>query len=81
MPLEDIRGNSMPAIGVFSLSIHALVSHLMGILETQGTGLEMDEINWVLTVPAIWSDTAKSFMRKSAEEVTDIAFKKCINTK
>jgi hypothetical protein len=28
-----------------------------------------DEIKWVLTVPAIWSDQAKDFMRKSAEKV------------
>jgi hypothetical protein len=28
-----------------------------------------DEIKWVLTVPAIWSDPAKEFMRKSAEKV------------
>jgi hypothetical protein len=28
-----------------------------------------NEIKWVLTVPAIWSDPAKEFMRKSAEKV------------
>lgn len=29
----------------------------------------MKDVFWVLTVPAIWSDKAKQFMRKSAEEV------------
>ena len=27
------------------------------------------DINWVLTVPAIWSDAAKQFMREAAVEV------------
>jgi hypothetical protein len=26
-------------------------------------------IQWVLTVPAIWSDKAKHFMRRAAEKV------------
>lgn len=69
MVLEDITGKPVPAIDIFSLSIHALVKHLMGLLHTQGTGLDIHEIRWVLTVPAIWSDAAKSFMRKSAEKV------------
>lgn len=68
MVLEDITGKPVPAIDIFSLSIHALVKHLMGLLHTQGTGLDIHEIRWVLTVPAIWSDAAKSFMRKSAEK-------------
>jgi hypothetical protein len=38
-------------------------------LVKQGTGLKVDEIQWVLTVPAIWSDPAKQFMRVSAEQV------------
>lgn len=35
-------------------------------------GLEIDEmdIHWVITVPAIWSDGAKQFMREAAHKVT-----------
>ncbi|XP_076111559.1 heat shock 70 kDa protein 12A-like [Mytilus galloprovincialis] len=66
MVLEDIRGKSVPAIEVFGLSIKALVSHLTDILDKQGTGMDKSEIQWVLTVPAIWTDAAKQFMRKSA---------------
>ena len=69
MALEDITGRALPAIDVFSLSIRALKEHLIEELVKQGTGLEVDEIQWVLTVPAIWSDSAKQFMRASAEKV------------
>ena len=69
MPLEDITGRTLPAIDVFSMSIKALKDHLLAELEKQGTGLKADEIKWVLTVPAIWSDSAKQFMRASAEKV------------
>lgn len=70
MVLEDIRGKSVPAIEVFGLSINALVSHLTDILDKQGTGMDKSEIQWVLTVPAIWTDAAKQFMRKSAVNVS-----------
>ena len=69
MALEDITGRALPAIDVFSLSIRALKEHLIKELVKQGTGLKVDEIQWVLTVPAIWSDSAKQFMRASAEKV------------
>ncbi|XP_076112735.1 heat shock 70 kDa protein 12B-like [Mytilus galloprovincialis] len=68
MAVEDITGRTLPAIDVFSLSIRALKDHLLEELEKQGTGLKVDEIKWVLTVPAIWSDSAKQFMRASAEK-------------
>ena len=69
MLLKDITGKSMPAIDVFTLSIMAMKNHLMSYLVTRGTGVEMTDIRWVLTVPAIWTDNAKQFMRESAEKV------------
>ncbi|CAC5408537.1 unnamed protein product [Mytilus coruscus] len=68
MTLEDITGKSVPAIDVFALSIKALVNHLMDALESRGTGVISNDIQWVLTVPAIWTDNSKLFMRKSAEK-------------
>jgi hypothetical protein len=32
-------------------------------------GIRNSDIHWVLTVPAIWNDAAKQFMREAAEEV------------
>ncbi|CAG2188783.1 unnamed protein product [Mytilus edulis] len=68
MVLEDITGKPVLAIDVFALSIKALVKHLMDALETRGTGVKPNDIRWVLTVPAIWTDNSKQFMRKSAEK-------------
>ena len=56
---------------VFSLAIRYLKEDLM---ETCRKRLVNDSLNdtdvyWVLTVPAIWNDSAKQFMRESANQV------------
>lgn len=70
MTIEDVTGKSVPAIDVFSLSIKALKDCLFELAETRGLELTMNDITWVLTVPAIWSDSAKEFMKESAMKVT-----------
>lgn len=72
MVVYDIKGNSMPAVDVFSVSIRALKSHVMKRLRNQGSSITDNDIKWVLTVPAIWTDKAKLFMRKAAEKVFDL---------
>ncbi|KAK3588466.1 hypothetical protein CHS0354_004680 [Potamilus streckersoni] len=64
--IEDETGKKMLALDVFALSIKCLKNHLMKMLEKQGTGVGEEDIFWVLTVPAIWNDAAKQFMRKAA---------------
>jgi len=54
---------------VFSRSIEALKTHLYQILGDRGIRVEPTDIKWVLTVPAIWDDAAKEFMREAAEQV------------
>ncbi|XP_071146599.1 heat shock 70 kDa protein 12B-like [Mytilus edulis] len=66
--IEDITGKSALAIDVFALSIQALKDHLMETLDKRGIKMTVKDIRWVLTVPAIWTDAAKQFMRKSAEK-------------
>lgn len=68
MILEDVTGKPLTALQVFKLSIKFLVDHLLETLDKQGTGVKHNEVQWVLTVPAIWRDTAKQFMRSSAEQ-------------
>ena len=68
--IEDVRGQSLPAIEVFSASIKALRDHLHEALTFMTIDIREDEIKWVLTVPAIWSDPGKKFMRKNAEKVS-----------
>lgn len=69
--LSDISGKKkMPAMDVFSAAIKYMKEHLLHKLSEKGdTETKKEEIRWVLTVPAIWSDTAKSFMREAAIKV------------
>lgn len=68
--LSDISGKKMPAVDVFSAAIKYMKEHLLHKLSEKGdTETKKEEIRWVLTVPAIWNDTAKSFMRKAAIKV------------
>lgn len=69
MEISDVRGRSLPAIDVFSSAIGALMQYLMNQVEKQRINLHQDEIKWVLTVPAMWTDKAKEFMRESAKQV------------
>lgn len=72
MIIEDVTGKPLSAMNVFAKSIEALMQHLFGIFDQRGIKIKKTEIRWVLTVPAIWSDAAKQFMRKSAELVRTI---------
>ena len=67
--LEDEQGNTMKAKTVFAMVIKYLREHLLKASQTRLTGIEPDDIHWVLTVPAIWNDAAKQFMRESAVQV------------
>jgi len=69
MVLKDKTGKQCSAGEVFTLSIKAVVDWIMMELERIGVGLREDEIIWVLTVPAAWTDSAKQLMRESAENV------------
>jgi long-subunit acyl-CoA synthetase (AMP-forming) len=59
----------LPAIQVFSGGIKFLKDHLFQNFKGRVPQLQDGDIHWVLTVPAIWDEVAKKFMRKSAEEV------------
>ncbi|XP_076117897.1 heat shock 70 kDa protein 12A-like [Mytilus galloprovincialis] len=66
--IKDDDGKEMPALEIFSMVIKYLKGHLLETLETRGTGLDNNDIHWVLTVPAIWTEPAKQFMREAAEK-------------
>ena len=54
---------------VFALAIQYLKQNLMETLQQREPNLEETDIHWVLTVPAIWNDAAKQFMREAAVQV------------
>lgn len=58
------------AFDVFSAAIKFLRDHLLEHLEERALGrVSWTDIQWVITVPAIWDDAAKQFMREAAEKV------------
>ena len=54
---------------VFSESLNYLKQSLLEEANKQYTDIGVADIKWILTVPAIWSDPAKAFMRRAAIEV------------
>ncbi|XP_062582367.1 heat shock 70 kDa protein 12A-like [Saccostrea cucullata] len=65
---KDKDGREIEVMQIFTHSIKYLKDHLMGTIEksTIGKKLSVNDIDFVLTVPAIWDDTAKMFMREAA---------------
>ncbi|KAL4238787.1 hypothetical protein ACF0H5_003494 [Mactra antiquata] len=66
--LEDEMSKKLSAITVFSLAIKYLVDDVMTDIKKKCIGVLMSDFTWVLTVPAIWTDSAKKFMRLAAEK-------------
>lgn len=68
--IDDGLGKSLSAIEVFSLAINYLAKSMRELLDTlMKKVLLKSDIQWVLTVPAIWSEVAKQFKREAAEDV------------
>jgi len=67
--LTDVSGKKLDALTVFSRSIEFFRDHLTSTIKDRLPELQDNDIGWILTVPAIWSDSAKKFMRLAAERV------------
>ncbi|XP_031805606.1 heat shock 70 kDa protein 12B [Sarcophilus harrisii] len=65
--LEAVNGKKMPALDVFAHALSFFKKHAVQELREQCPSLpERNAIRWVLTVPAIWKQPAKQFMREAA---------------
>lgn len=62
---------------VFSEAIRFLKDNLLDQCEKDPFNVKADDIHWVLTVPAIWDDAAKQFMREAAVNVSLIVTGLC----
>ena len=69
MTIKDDQGQSMRALQVFSASIRFMKDTVWKRMKDAIMDLRETDIHWVLTVPAIWEDGAKQFMRIAANEV------------
>lgn len=68
--IKAANGKSYPALKVFSHALRFFKQHVLAELSDQSTAkLSEEDITWVLTVPAIWRQPAKQFMRTAAYEV------------
>lgn len=68
--IRDATGKGLDAMKVFSISIKYITDHLFKSLSDKYLDIEMDDIHFVLTVPAIWDDKAKQFMTEAAVRVS-----------
>ncbi|XP_062612228.1 heat shock 70 kDa protein 12B-like [Saccostrea cucullata] len=69
--LDESGQKKLPAMTVFAHGIRYLKDHLLNHLKVKGLDAlikEDDYIHWVLTIPAIWNDKSKQFMREAAKE-------------
>lgn len=76
--LADDKGLKMPALQVFSECIRYLKEHLLKLSTEKGITLKVKDTHWVLTVPAIWDDSAKQFMREAAVMVNTMHILTCV---
>lgn len=44
----------------------------MELSDQTGSNVAVEDVRWVVTVPAIWKQPAKQFMREAAYQVKDV---------
>lgn len=64
--IKDDQGQEVLALTIFAESIKFFKKMLMKSLKNAAVKPTDDTITWVLTVPAIWDNSAKQFMREAA---------------
>ncbi|KAI8485288.1 hypothetical protein Bbelb_370350 [Branchiostoma belcheri] len=67
--IKDVNGKELPALDIFTHAMRYLKDHMLDAIKltvSPETTLEPDDICWVLTVPTIWDNSAKQFMREAA---------------
>lgn len=68
MRIADYFGKKLRAVKVFSAAIQFMKDKAMKEFKIAlGDEVEESDFKWVVTVPAIWGDKAKQFMRTAAE--------------
>ncbi|KAH3737743.1 hypothetical protein DPMN_044337 [Dreissena polymorpha] len=66
--IEDVTGKPINSLLVFSSAIKYLHDEMLKALNLNFTAIDKGDINFVFTVPAIWDDNSKQFMRIAARE-------------
>lgn len=78
--LEARSGKRLRALDIFSKALKYLKDRaLERIHEQSGVEYKAKEVRWVVTVPAIWKQSAKQFMREAAYEVQALKLLLCLS--
>jgi len=67
--IKDVNGVEMKAFDIFTVAIKYLKEQMLAMLQSRIKGTTIKDVHFVLTVPAIWEDQSKMFMRRAAEHV------------
>lgn len=74
--IKAANGKPIKAVTVFAHALKFFKDHVIEELTDQSaTQILEDDIQWVITVPAIWRAPAKQFMRTAAYEVCNLTNK------
>lgn len=65
---QAIDGREMPLMDVIKYTLKHISEEALKKLQEQIGKVTSTKIRWVLTVPALWSEEHKLFMRKAAFE-------------
>lgn len=66
MVINDVSGKPLEAMTVFTTAIKHLKEEALTIVHESKIGLKDTDIQWMLTIPAISSDSARQFMREAS---------------
>ncbi|KAH3733275.1 hypothetical protein DPMN_039700 [Dreissena polymorpha] len=68
--IADAKGKDMEALEVFKIVLEHIQNKILQDIKTKkyfDKPVPDKEVQWIITVPAIWSDFSRNFMRKAAE--------------
>ncbi|CAL1581358.1 unnamed protein product [Knipowitschia caucasica] len=70
LTIKDVKKRPMSALKVFSAALRFLKDDALKtiFMNTSGMRFTAADFSWVLTVPAIWDNSARQFMRDAAVE-------------
>lgn len=64
-----MNGRPLKALAVFSMALRHFRDQALREVREAVPGLAFEDIRWVITVPAIWRQPAKQFIRAAAYKV------------
>jgi hypothetical protein len=67
---KDVNGKELETMSLFGHCIRFLKNHILDQIKKTDREFTDADIQYVLTVPAIWGDKAKMFMREAAVNVS-----------